>query len=171
MLISSHGNETGLICSDKEIISSREIIEIFSGKQSRIKIETPKLFFIQACRGAEDDEGKVATQNIYGHLTADSGTKMLQSDTNILVAYSTTEKKKAYSYAMYPLQRIKEKTFSWFISCLLSIFKEYSEREDLLTMLTRVNKAMCLYGDEYKKKQISSQENRLTYKIYFTKRH
>ncbi|NP_001296709.1 caspase-3-like [Hydra vulgaris] len=174
VLISSHGNQTGIICKDNETILLNDIIEIFSGQKSRIQIQTPKIFFIQACRGDEDDKGIYILQKSSLNdctLMSDSATKPFSFCKNVFVAYSTTENKKAYSYPYHPVKsKNSGKLYgSWFILCLLSIFKEYSEKDDLLTMLTRVNKAMCLYGDEEEKKQISSQVNRLTYKIYFTK--
>ncbi|XP_065648947.1 caspase-3-like isoform X1 [Hydra vulgaris] len=174
VLISSHGNQKGIVCKDNKTILLNDIIEKFSGQKSRIQTQTPKIFFIQACRGEEDDKGIHILQKSSLNdctLMPDSATKPFSFYKNIFVAYSTTENKKAYSYPYHPVKsKNSEKLYgSWFILCLLSIFKEYSEKDDLLTMLTRVNKAMCFYGDDEEKKQISSQVNRLTYKIYFKK--
>ena len=154
VMISSHGTESSLICSDGEVIFLSEIINIYNGTGSKIPIQVPKLFFIQAFCGDECDSGNAASQNISSGVPADcANTTTFPSDANVLVVHSTMENNGC----------------SWFIDCLLKIFKNYSKSEDLLTMLTRVNREMYFYSEDDKKKRTSSQISQLTYKIFLTK--
>ncbi|XP_065648943.1 caspase-7 isoform X2 [Hydra vulgaris] len=146
VLISSIGDESSINCNDR-LIDLNEIIDLFNGKMSKISIQIPKIFFIQTCTGDECDNvnfNSKTTSNI-------DIVKTLPSDANVLVAYSTTSCKQN----------------SWFIECLLAVFKEYSKKEDLLTMLTRVNREMySMYMYDEDEKMISSQISQLTYKVF-----
>ena len=171
-IIMSHGNKDGILGIDGEAIRLDNIMEKFQGGKCPQMATKPKLFFIQACRGNIDDDGYLVPRGP-GHVYPDSIEEMpvkLPSDADFLIAYSTT---KGYlSHRRFTddarLAEIEDKTLgSWFISCLVQVFQKYSHKEDLMTMLTRVNNSLCKLYTVNSCKQISCQLSMLTKKVYF----
>lgn len=173
----SHGNEEGILCSDHETISVENIMEKFQGNNDACpQLATkPKLFFVQACRGEIDDKGYFAPRGpkeVYPDTSDNKEMPVkLPSDADFLIAYSTT--KGTISHRRFTVDRRdaethKESLGSWFISCLVQVLCENSHKEDLMTMLTRVNRAMCEFYTEGGSKQISCQLSMLTRKVYFS---
>jgi len=173
--IMSHGNQEGILAADGQTIPVDDIMAKFQGGKCPYLATKPKLFFIQACRGDVDDEGYLVPRGPYDVLPDTNGIEempvKLPSEADFLVAYSTT--KGHVSHRRYTDSRRLAAAHgrmlgSWFISCLVQILQKYSNREDLMTMLTRVNSAMCrLYTLPSGCKQISCQLSMLTKKVYF----
>ena len=141
-------------------------------------VHKPKLFLIQACRGDDDDDGRKYVESdsgervprIYKDNEDGINLKKMPTDANIMLAYATTEGRSAHSYVYSPFNRNHaDNAGSWFLTCLMGMLERYAKTEDLMTIMTRVNRAMIYYGDKCGgKKQISSQVSQLTYKLYFT---
>lgn len=169
----SHGNEEGVLGVDSRSTPVDDITAKFQGGKCPQLATKPKLFFIQACRGDVDDEGYLVPRGP-GHVYPDADEEMpvkLPSDADFLIAYSTT---KGYlSHRRFTVNARVAATHgkilgSWFISCLVQVLHEYSHKEDLMTMLTRVNKSMSReYTVPGRCKQISCQLSMLTKKVYF----
>lgn len=169
----SHGSDKGVMTADHSYIQVDEITAMFSGDQCPHLGNKPKLFFIQACRGVVDDLG-FDLKSRGCDIVADTDLRQddipitLPSDMDILVAYSTTKGKSAYRQFMpNGDQKHLPSMGSWFISCLTQVLSVYSHQEDLLTMLTRVNKAMTELYTIKGFKQISCYLSMLTKKVYF----
>ena len=173
----SHGNEDGILGIDSEAIPVDDITAKFQGGDKCPQLVTkPKLFFLQACRGDVDDKGYYVPRGpISSDVYADSDRfeempVKLPSDADFLIAYSTTKgfvsHRKFTDSARYAVGH-GEQLGSWFISCLVQVLCNNSHREDLMTMLTRVNKAMSEFYTEGGSKQISCQLSMLTKKVYF----
>ena len=172
----SHGNEEGILASDSQTVSVDDITAKFQGGMCPQLATKPKLFFLQACRGDVDDDGYVVNRGP-GHVYPDAGDDIeempvkLPSEADFLIAYATT---RGYvSYRRYTAKKTDAAAHgkmlgSWFISCLVQVFQKYSHKEDLMTMLTRVNNSMCkVYTMPGGCKQISCQLSMLTKKVYF----
>lgn len=175
-IIMSHGNEEGILCSDHKAIPVEEIMEKFRGGMDACPqlAKKPKLFFIQACRGEVEDKGYFVPRgpkDVYSDTADIEMPVKLPSDADFLIAYSTT--KGTLSHRRFTVDRKyaeahKASLGSWFISCLVQVLCENSHKEDLMTMLTRVNRAMCECYSEAGSKQISCQLSMLTRKVYFS---
>ena len=172
----SHGNEEGILASDSQTVSVDDITAKFQGGMCPQLATKPKLFFLQACRGDVDDDGYVVNRGP-GRVYPDAGDDIeempvkLPSEADFLIAYATT---RGYvSYRRYTAKKTDAAAHgkmlgSWFISCLVQVFQKYSHKEDLMTMLTRVNNSMCkVYTMPGGCKQISCQLSMLTKKVYF----
>lgn len=173
--IMSHGSSKGIETADNKYIKVDDITALFRGNQCFHFATKPKLFFIQACRGDNEDDGFNVPR---GPNVVESDSECeeqfpvkMPSDSDFLIAYSTTKEKCSYRrydasydvYDAYPNVLMG----SWFIACLVDVFLAYSHEEDLLSMLTRVNKAMAELYTDMRQKQISCHISMLTKKIYF----
>ena len=170
----SHGNKKGILGIDSEAIQVDDITAKFQGGKCPQMATKPKLFFIQACRGEIDDDGYLVPRGP-DHVYPDSIEEMpvkLPSDADFLIAYSTTKGYVSYRRHTDDVCHAAthgEKLGSWFISGLMQVFQKYSNKEDLMTMLTRVNKSMCkMCTMPGRCKQISCHLSMLTKKVYFT---
>ncbi|XP_044173678.1 caspase-3-like isoform X2 [Acropora millepora] len=174
-IIMSHGDEEGILGADSQSVSVDSIIAKFQGNKCPQLATKPKLFFLQACRGKVDDNGYHVPE-MQDQVIADAGEKeempvKLPTDADVLIAYSTTKgylSHRRFTVNMKDAKLYSTKLGSWFISCLVQIFLKYSHREDLMTMLTRVNNSLSqLYSEPSGCKQISCQLSMLTKKVYF----
>ena len=174
----SHGNEEGILGIDSQAIPVDDITAKFQGGDQCPQLVTkPKLFFLQACRGDVEDNGYYvprgpSSQDVYAD--SDYVQEMpvkLPSDADFLIAYSTTKgyiSHRRFTDSTAIARAYGKSLGSWFISCLVQVLRANSHKEDLMTMLTRVNKAMSeLYTDGTERKQISCQLSMLTKKVYF----
>jgi len=176
-IIMSHGNEEGILGIDSQAIPVDDITAKFQGGDQCPQLVTkPKLFFLQACRGDVDDKGYYvprgpSSQDVYAD--SDNFQEMpvkLPSDADFLIAYSTTRgyvSHRRFTDSARTAAAYGESLGSWFISCLVQVLLANSYKEDLMTMLTRVNKAMSEFYTEGGSKQISCQLSMLTKKVYF----
>ena len=179
----THGDEGGLKGVDdmNKSIDVEEITSLFRGDKCPQLITKPKLFFIQACRGIKTDPGSAVSKRGPGQgddIVPDSeGKEMVvkvPSEADFLIAYSTTKHYVSYRKFTDNVQLMAQQSAtmgSWFISSMVQVFRAYSHRDDLMTMLTRVNKSLAeLYTGENPSsgnKQMSCQLSMLTKKLYF----
>lgn len=174
-IIMSHGDEEGILAADSQSVPVDSIIAKFQGNKCPQLATKPKLFFLQACRGKVDDNGYHVPE-MQDQVIADADEKeempvKLPTDADVLIAYSTTKgylSHRRFTVNMKDAKLYSTQLGSWFISCLVQIFLKYSHREDLMTMLTRVNNSLSqLYSEPNGCKQISCQLSMLTKKVYF----
>ncbi|KAK6310981.1 hypothetical protein J4Q44_G00190360 [Coregonus suidteri] len=76
--ILSHGKKEGVCGTDGTVVPTIDILSPFNGTNCRILVEKPKLFFIQACRGLDLQEGvpvnkKLKVERRDGELDTDDG--------------------------------------------------------------------------------------------------
>ena len=164
----SHGSKEGVHGNRGKPYRVDKIVDMFKGDNCPALLTKPKLFFIQACRGDTVDKGckfKI-DDSIQSDCTPEKikpPTICVPTDSDIFVAYSTTEGRLAHRYVDWSKGR--PTGGSWFMSCMMQVFNAYGDREDLMTMMVRVNRAVSKYGDD--SKQIPCQLSMLTKKVYF----
>lgn len=168
----SHGTEKGICSKDHEYLPQR-LWENFTGDTCPSLAGKPKLFFIQACRGAGVDHGAKISST--GTVRADSAPRVTEENhetytvpamADILVMYS--------SYEGYFSWRSPDKG-SWFIQGLCDEFESNEYCLDLLQMLTFVNRRIAIHHESSvpkdknldKKKQICTIVSTLTRIVYF----
>uniref|UniRef100_A0A1Y1M8U1 Caspase family p20 domain-containing protein n=2 Tax=Photinus pyralis TaxID=7054 RepID=A0A1Y1M8U1_PHOPY len=135
----------------------------FSGDKCPSLAGKPKLFFVQACRGDETDDGsrvRMATQ------VDSQASYTIPVMADILVMYSCYD-----GYVSWRSTR----TGSWFIQSLCEELKTRSKSTDLLTILTFLNRRMAITyksvapskKEMHGKKQIGTIVSTLTRLLYF----
>ena len=141
--IMSHGERNQFLCSDGNTISLQILSDLFS------KCDTlsgkPKLFFIQACRGVEEDEGvPVATAtgpsehlvetdvalHSWSKKEHESASKRAPTYADFLYAFSTVDGYVSYRHVTQG---------SHYVRFLIEAFRERAAYDHLLDILTVVN--------------------------------
>ncbi|XP_015722817.1 caspase-7 [Coturnix japonica] len=165
-ILLSHGEE-GLIYGTDGPMAIKHLTVLFRGDKCKSLIGKPKLFFIQACRGSEFDEG----------IQTDSGpaNDTLETDANprykipveadFLFAYSTVP---GYYSWRNPGRG------SWFVQSLCSVLNEHGKQLEIMQILTRVNYVVATNFESQsddprfsEKKQIPCVVSMLTKELYF----
>ncbi|XP_023197286.1 caspase-7 isoform X1 [Xiphophorus maculatus] len=165
-ILLSHGEE-GMIYGTDAAMPIKTITSLFRGDRCKSLVGKPKLFFIQACRGSEFDEG----------VQTDSGppNDTLETDANprhkipveadFLFAYSTVP---GYYSWRNPGRG------SWFVQALCSVLSEFGKQLEIMQILTRVNYMVATHFESWsedprfsEKKQIPCVVSMLTKELYF----
>jgi len=128
--ILSHGYLDGVYGTDSQPVKMRDIASLFTGNFCPSLANKPKLFFIQACRRDEEDVG-YALQSDDKDFTEDKFRHSLPSEADFLYGYATPPGNISWRSPQYG---------SWYISKLCEVFVDFALVEDLLSMLTIVNK-------------------------------
>ncbi|XP_063602982.1 caspase-1-like [Penaeus indicus] len=127
----------------------------------------PKLFFIQACRGTTLDAGTILQQDETDSCS--QSCYKIPNSADFLECWSTIPGHFSWR---------NPANGSWFIQSLVKVLNQYSEREDLLSMMTSVNRNLMLNFESYcpaerymhGKKQAAYIVSTLMRKVYFTKK-
>ncbi|XP_075071757.1 caspase-7 [Mixophyes fleayi] len=165
-ILLSHGEE-GQIYGTDGVMAIKSLTTLFRGDKCKSLVGKPKLFFIQACRGSEFDEG----------IQTDSGpaNDSMETDANprykipveadFLFAYSTVP---GYYSWRNPGRG------SWFVQALCSVLSEYGKQLEIMQILTRVNHMVATNFESWsddprfsEKKQIPCVVSMLTKELYF----
>lgn len=195
VFVMSHGKEEGLIWARDFLYNVDDLTAAFSPKVAPGLKDKPKLFFIQSCRGDGLDHGalifEMSDQEAHARhpdflvpftnmpdssvICTNSPTKshvrahimQTPSDADFLVAYSTCEGR--YSWRNRFLG-------SWFIQDLVEVFLAQSYKEDIIALLTEVNRLNAYKrksNDQtdprfHQKKQIPCFASTLTKQLFLT---
>ncbi|KAK2905375.1 hypothetical protein Q8A67_007174 [Cirrhinus molitorella] len=160
----SHGRAEGIVGVDEKIVTYRELIENLTSNQCRSLFKKPKLFFIQACRGTDNQPAAFPPIFSKDEDTTVSDAAVprdsIPERADYLLAMSTVP-----HYASY---REPEKG-TWFIQSLCRNLKLLVPRgSDLLTILTKVNSDVSKKTDKSGvKKQMPQPEFTLTKRVVF----
>ena len=127
--ILSHGYLDGVYGTDSKPVKINDIASLFKGTFCPTLADKPKLFFIQACRGDDEDRGVVVQKDAKGD-SDDAFRHSLPSEADFLFGYATPPGNVSWRSPRYG---------SWYISKLCEVFVDYAPQQDLLSMLTIVN--------------------------------
>lgn len=160
----SHGKIEGILGVDGKIVTYRELIETLSPSQCPSLFDKPKLFFIQACRGANDQPAALPQifpdDEVMPVSDAAVPRDSIPEMADYLFAMSTVP-----NYVSY---RDKDHG-TWFIQSLCDSLKMLVPRGiDLLSILTQVNSDVSKMTDKSGlKKQMPQPEFTLTKRVVF----
>ncbi|XP_048843632.1 caspase-7 isoform X2 [Brienomyrus brachyistius] len=165
-ILLTHGEES-LVFGTDGLMPLKTLTSLFRGDVCRSLVGKPKLFFIQACRGSQFDDG----------IETDAGppNDTLETDANprnkvpveadFLFAYSTVP---GYYSWRNPGRG------SWFVQALCSVLKEFGKQLEIMQILTRVNYKVATSFESWsedprftEKKQIPCIVSMLTKELYF----
>ena len=125
----------------------------------------PKLFFVQACQGSKFDRGtRIRLQ--CDDVTDGPQYQKIPTWADILIMFSTIPDHYSWRNPTHG---------SWFVQALTSVLSRDSRHDDLLSMLTTVNRRVALeyesfcpgQGDFDGNKQVPCINSMLTRKVYF----
>ncbi|XP_005874576.1 PREDICTED: caspase-7 [Myotis brandtii] len=161
----SHGEENSIYGTDGKM-DIKDLTSLFRGDRCTTLIGKPKLFFIQACRGTEFDDGIQADSGPIGDTDA-SPRQKIPVEADFLFAYSTVPGYFSWRNPGYG---------SWFVQALCATLNEHGRSLDLLQILTRVNYKVARNFESWsndpqfhEKKQIPCVVSMLTKDLYFPK--
>ena len=127
--ILSHGYLDGVYGADSKPIKINDIASLFKGHFCPTLVGKPKLFFIQADRGDDEDKGVSVQKDAKGDPD-DALRHSLPSEADFLFGYATPPGNVSWRQPKYG---------SWYIAKLCEVFVDYAPQHDLLSMLTMVN--------------------------------
>nr|XP_033799428.1 caspase-7 isoform X2 [Geotrypetes seraphini] len=160
----SHGEE-GFIYGTDGPMCIKKLTTMFRGDRCKTLVGKPKLFFIQACRGSEFDEGIQADSANHSLETDASPRHKIPIEADFLFAYSTVPG--YYSWR-------NPGNGSWFVQALCQVLSTYGRQLEVLQMLTRVNYLVANNFESWSedsrfcaKKQIPCVVSMLTKELYF----
>ncbi|KAJ8011734.1 hypothetical protein DPEC_G00061330 [Dallia pectoralis] len=137
--ILSHGNKQGVLGTDGVVVHNIDILSPFTNRNCSMLLEKPKLFFIQACRGKDKQEGvpvnKKRKVEEMDKLTAtDDGSDQeytVPEHSDFLIVRSNVEQYVSFRQSI---------NGSWFIQCLCSqLEKSCTRGNNIHEILTAVN--------------------------------
>ena len=157
VVFSGHGVYDKIEFFDGKMVSVSEMVNEFKLAKNATLGHMARIFFIDACRGDEEDEGEPCKRAT--GLTEDKGPKIkLPNDSNILVAFATPASYVSLCTSMG----------SDWLNCVFEALEE-DPNEDLLGALTNANKKLKKYYINGEHHQIGIHRSSTFEKIYFLK--
>ncbi|XP_071384600.1 caspase-3-like [Centroberyx affinis] len=164
----SHGNE-GVIYGTDGTVELKKLTGYFKGDRCRSLVGKPKLFFIQACRGSDLDDGASPALESDDFDETDSvaeqQSERIPVGADFLYAYSTAPG--YYSWR-------NTSNGSWFMQALCEMLQRHSKELELMQIMTRVNRKVAVDFESSsnrpgysEKKQIPCIVSMLTKDFYF----
>ncbi|XP_039999900.1 caspase-8 isoform X2 [Xiphias gladius] len=165
----SHGEKGCVFGSDEQQVLLRELTEPFTSKRAPTLAGKPKLFFIQACQGGGYQGGSIPCPPMpkqeegvgQSHLEEDAGRLHAETvpwDADFLLGMATVPEYKSFR---------NTSTGSIYIQELCRQLKKSAEssmKDDILTVLTRVNREVSK-GEYRNYKQMPEPKYTLTKKL------
>ncbi|XP_032880351.1 caspase-8-like [Amblyraja radiata] len=160
--ILTHGRK-GVMCgTDDREVAIREIISYFSASRCPSLQKKPKVFFIQACQGSEKQDGVTVEEDGFIHLLEEDAVRAtrftIPDEADFLLGMATVE-----GYVSF--RHVVEGT--WYIQSLCDNLEEYCPSEDLLSILTIVNRDVSEKTVKNFKTQMPQPSYTLRKKLYF----
>ena len=153
-VILSHGSKDGVLGIDHGSIPVDSLTSKFCHGACPTLDGKPKVFFIQACRGTQEDINEVESDAIATMMPY----PQLPSNADLLICYSSSPGFQSYRQPEYG---------SWFIATVVRIFKQYAHEEHLMDMMLRVNHEVASFYSNRGQKQMPSEICMLTKKVFF----
>ncbi|XP_043911700.1 caspase-7 [Protopterus annectens] len=166
-ILLSHGEE-GTIYGTNGAMPIKCLTSLFRGDLCKSLVGKPKLFFIQACRGSEFDEG----------IQTDSGPTNNEVETDANPRYKIpVEADFLFAYSTVPgyYSWRNPGRGSWFVQALCTVLNEFGTKLEIMQILTKVNYTVATNYESYsedpnynEKKQIPCMVSMLTKELYFS---
>ncbi|NWS78643.1 CASP7 protein, partial [Crotophaga sulcirostris] len=133
-IISSHGEEGVVFGCDSEPVKLSRVFQILSSEKCPVLRKIPKIFFIQACRGRELDQGVV--------VECDSG----EPNPEWLLDFPSIPPQTVVTFACSPgYVAFLNPAGSMFLQALLKVLEGEERHLELIRLLTRVNGQVALH--------------------------
>ncbi|XP_040274297.1 caspase-6 isoform X1 [Bufo bufo] len=168
----SHGEDNHVYAYDAKIEIQR-LTSLFKGDKCQSLVGKPKIFIIQACRGAQHDEPVMATDRTDSredipetNITEVDAASVytLPAGADFIMCYSVAEGYYSHRETI---------NGSWYIQDLCDALKKYGKELEFTELLTLVNRKVslrsvenCLDQNAIGKKQVPCFASMLTKKLY-----
>ncbi|XP_043916404.1 caspase-8-like isoform X2 [Protopterus annectens] len=129
--ILTHGDKGVVHGTDVKPVSLHSITSLFTGQQCPSLIGKPKLFFIQACQGHDSHTPVYVHTDTELESDAVPIKESIPDESDFLIGMCTVENYESFRY---------KTSGSAYIQCLCEYLMQNERADDLLTVLTRVNK-------------------------------
>uniref|UniRef100_A0A4W5Q902 Caspase 7, apoptosis-related cysteine peptidase n=1 Tax=Hucho hucho TaxID=62062 RepID=A0A4W5Q902_9TELE len=160
-ILLSHGEE-GMIYGTDGAMPIKSMTSLFRGDMCKSLVGKPKLFFIQACRGSEFDDG----------IQTDSGETVCALVKCVCASVPIGESDAATLPGYYSWRNPGRG--SWFVQALCNVLNEFGKQLEIMQILTRVNYMVATSFESWsedprfsEKKQIPCVVSMLTKELYF----
>lgn len=158
--ILSHGKKDFIYGSNSEPVSIEQLTSQVNGLSCPSLVKKPKLFFIQACRGTDEDQGTEIDSALDKCVSRDAHEQIkipLQAD--YLLGYAAPRGNVSFRSTTHG---------SWYISALCNVLDTCAHRGvSLSDMLILVNQRLAEATTSDGFKQIPSPINQLTRRVVF----
>ncbi|RWS04577.1 cell death protein 3-like protein [Dinothrombium tinctorium] len=153
VFISTHGNHLNgkelFLGSDDDYIFKEDVLAYFNNKNCPYLIGKPKIFFIDACRGGEEDAGIpiVQQRNALPTIHIESIATRKVPDWSDMLIYSSSVVGNAKNFLYNVIANFHflkgyvswgTKSGSFFTNALTELLKKYGREYDLVTLLEKV---------------------------------
>ncbi|XP_048258775.1 caspase-3-like isoform X2 [Haliotis rufescens] len=174
-VILSHGTREGVFGVDGKVANLEEIKDMFNGQNCKTLALKPKLFFIQACQGRPPDSS-VSEISEALKQTGIQDKAHAQEQNQVASTESATEKNHPTRADIFTAEATtpgymsvrNTKHGTWFIQAIVYIFGKFAHKEDLMSMMTKVNNLVSRGKTKNKgDKQVSSFTPWLLKTFYF----
>ncbi|XP_052081128.1 caspase-8-like [Mytilus californianus] len=135
--ILTHGTLGHVYGADGRIVRISQLTSCVSGRRCQSLAGKPKLFFIQACQGTENQEGHaietdadILRPDERHNLNVDRPRELIPDEADFLLGYATVP-----GYVSYR----SRSQGSWYINKLTVNLDKYANKHDLLSILIKVN--------------------------------
>lgn len=159
----SHGEAGDKLWAKDKRIFIKELWEPFIADKCPALAGKPKLFFIQACRGYRLESATFVRDA--GAVNDEKQTCALPYERDILIANSTIEDRQAVRCKIQG---------SWFIQALCKELNENGRREDIMSLLTTVNRRVAMGEFKGENSEVFKQQpvivSTLTRELIFEKK-
>ena len=164
--ILTHGKFGQLAGVDGNYVAIEDMLNFFVPEKCPSLKRKPKLFFIQSCQGKESQEKHGELQTDAPSPPAGIGVdleKTMPNQDDFLIGYATVPGHISYRNTLLG---------SWYIDVLVEKLKQWHEKEDLISILTEVNRSLSKrcskeFGKNYG--QVALRTSTLRKKVFFTK--
>lgn len=153
-VILSHGSKEGIHGTDDEAIQVEALTSKFCHGSCPTLDGKPKVFFIQACRGSQEDLAQVESDSEAIPMSF----PQLPTSSDFLICYASSPGYQSYRQPEHG---------SWFISTVFQVFKDYAATEHLMDLMLRVNHEVASFYSNKGHKQMPSEICMLTKKVFF----
>ncbi|KAL3861916.1 hypothetical protein ACJMK2_007928 [Sinanodonta woodiana] len=174
LAILSHGTQAGIYGVDGDVVSVEDITGYFGTNSCPNLAGKPKIFFIQACQGEGKDLGGAASS---GPDTSDVQDSMKEMSLNQPDAKRESSETKIatmrdilIAFATHPgfISLRNTRYGTWFIQAVIWVFQRYSHKEELSSLLRKVNYVVSK-GKTFDKKEESHVLQAARYTTSFIK--
>ncbi|XP_065185519.1 caspase-3-like isoform X1 [Sycon ciliatum] len=187
--ILSHGLEGKLYGTDGDLVEVSQITSYYKGDVATTLVGKPKIFILQACRGATFDAGLESTDSPADSSATDesqltdeevfrkfldsvpANSKSPEEETDGHLGSLPVEADMLIAYATVPgyVSWRNSERGSWFIQALVKVLNERAKKEHLMDMLIMVNHLVATeFQSKGRQKQMPAPVSQLRKKLFFT---
>ena len=191
VILMSHGDESGLIFHDGQVVSVQELVQCV--ETSSLYLDKPKLFFIQSCRGKKKATGHSTVRHVLTEASIDQDLMhSTESHDGVAVTDSVPLSSEGDENDALPTAHVMVEADipkgadillsystmqgytsfrssihgTWYVLTLVETFAQHAWEEDVLSLLTLVNYKVARAHTSAGWRQVPCPQSTLRKKLY-----